>query len=67
MTNVISNKMTVKVEEKITEKINIIDNTEELETEDITCLNEDILNNKCQNGTATKGQIFIQFENYEKS
>ena len=65
MINVISNKMTVKVEEKITEIINTIDNTEELETEEITCLNEDILNNKCQNGTATKGQI-TEIYNYIK-
>ena len=36
-----------------------------MEIEEITCLNEDILNNKCQNGTATKSQI-TEIYNYIK-
>ena len=64
ITNLISNKKTEKIAEN-TEKINIKENTEELEEEKITCLNEEILNNKCQNGTATKGQI-TEIYNYIK-
>ena len=64
-TNEITNVITNKMNEKITEKIINKENTEEFETEEITCLSEDILSNKCQNGTATKGQI-TEIYNYFK-